>query len=238
MRRKRHKFKVGDIFKVYLGDGLFGYALIILKFEDIRKQNIIPEFHPLNNLMTVPILVRTYNLVTDNENITLDYLLNIPYKNTLIIMDDLVLYGNYPIILHKEIEEDDIDFPLFYGVQSKSCKHFPHHHSMEYHFKNNPNESIEAFFSWGFGIVRISNNDLKNNLPNFDATIHMPQVRANLYKDVFKEYYLNGFIFDKKMKNELSKVYKYFKIPENIMFDEFNRIHNGLTKKEIISLIK
>jgi hypothetical protein len=201
---KRSQIQVGDIIKVPLGDGLFGYAIIIVKFQDLQKMNIIPETHPFSRLLTIPLIVRTYDILTKDENIRLEELTKIPYRKCEIVSDKGVLRGEYPIILHKDLNEDDIDFPYIYGVKSETCLDFTTHEKILNHLKNHPNENIEAYFSWGFGIIKKENNELKIDLPNFLTKECGPSVSFGLGESEFGKDPLTPYQL--KIKNDLPNV--------------------------------
>jgi hypothetical protein len=232
---KRSQIHVGDIIKVSLDDGLYGYAIIIVKFQDLQKLNIIPEGHPFSRMLTIPLIVRIYNVLTNDENIKLDELIKIPYKKCVIVSDKNVLRGKYPIIAHKNLNEDDIDFPYIYGVKSESCMDFRTHEEILNHFKNRPNENIEAYFSWGFGIIKNKNNKLRNNLPNFLTKECGPSVSFGLGESDFGKDSLTPYQL--KIKNDLPNVYKYFGLRMDITFDEFNKKYNGYTRNELLNIM-
>jgi hypothetical protein len=232
---KRSQIHVGDIIRVPLDDGLYGYAIIIIKFQDLQKLNIIPEKHPFSLLLTIPLMVRTYDILTKNENIKLEELIKIPYKKCAIVSDTGVLRGKYPIVSHKDLNENDIDFPYIYGVKSESCLDFSTHDEILNHFKNRPNENIEAYFSWGFGIIKKENDKLKRDLPNFLTKECGPSVRLGLGEFDFEKDPLTPYQL--KIKNDLSNVFKYFGIKNEITFDEFNKKNNGYTRNELLNIM-
>ena len=115
-RAKTYRYKNGDIFRVQLNSGKFGYGIIISKIVPLKKMGIIPEYHPLSVLMSMPILVRTFDFVTENESITIEELLTKSYLRTVIIADWNIHRGRYPIVLNRKLLPEDIDFPIYFGV--------------------------------------------------------------------------------------------------------------------------
>ena len=185
-RAKTYRYKNGDIFRVPFNDGTFGYGIIICKIVPLKKKlEIIPKHHPLSVLMSMPILIRTFDLITENENVSLKELDYIPYNKTEMIIDWNVHRGIYPIVLHKKLSSEDIDFPIYYGVRGNHCWHYDSINQIEYDIKNSPKENVRAFFSWGFGIVEKQGESFKNNLPKFDFLQNMPSVSGGLEKNDF-----------------------------------------------------
>jgi hypothetical protein len=230
----RVKFNNGDIIKIYLENGLYGYAIILLNFKQLQKLNLISETHPFSRLMTVPLLVRTFDILTKNQNIPFDELMNIPYKKCKFIFSKKVSNGEYQIVLHKDLTTDDVDFPYIYGVKSETCMSFSTHEEIIRHFERWPKENIEAYFSWGFGIIKTENNKLKKNLPNFLTKECGPSVGFGLNEYDFGQQPLTPYQLIKE--NDLQNVLKYFRLKTDITFDEFNKNNNGYTKDEILKI--
>ena len=162
-RAKTYRYKSGDIFRVSFDDGTFGYGIIIAKIVPMKKMGIIPQYHPFQFLGAMPILVRTFDLITKNENVTVKELANIPYKSTRIIMDWCVHRGIYPLVLRKDLLPDDIDFPIYFGVCGNHCNHYTSHNQILYDLQNEQDyENTRAYFSWGLGLVEKQGKELEN----------------------------------------------------------------------------
>ena len=229
-RAKTYRYKNGDIFMVPLDDGTFGYGIIICKIVPLKKKlGIIPEHHPLSVLMSMPILIRTFDLISKNESVTLQKLGGVPYKKTKMIMDWNVHRGGYPVVFHKELMPEDIDFPVYYGVRGNHCWYYESSGQIEYVMQNKPEENVRAFFSWGFGIVEKQGKEFSNNLPTFDFTRNGPRTAAGLVK--------NDFIQNNPQSSDFNEVFEYFDLPFDISFDDFNSKYGGYTKAEFAEII-
>lgn len=116
---KRHKIQVGDIFKVERTMTTHSYVVVIGHVQQIRKAGLIEEDSILNDLMTVPLLVRVYQLETDDE-LTVNQIKEYPmYEGCQVVMDDPFMRGQSPFVGHIDLQEKDIELPFGFGPSLK-----------------------------------------------------------------------------------------------------------------------
>lgn len=116
---KRHKIQVGDIFKVERSMTTHSYVVVIGHVQQIRKAGLIAEDSILNDLMTVPLFVRAYELETEEE-LTIDQIKGYPmYEGCQVVMDDPFMRGQSPFVGRIDLQEEDIDFPFGFGPSLK-----------------------------------------------------------------------------------------------------------------------
>jgi hypothetical protein len=113
--RKNVKYKSGDFFAFKINRTEYGFGRILLNVDLLRKKNMIPKNHGLFLLMGPPLLVTIYALTSKNKKVEIDTLLKTPQLPTDFIMDNNVFYGEYEIIGHKPLDEEDFHFPISYG---------------------------------------------------------------------------------------------------------------------------
>jgi hypothetical protein len=65
--------------------------------------------------MGQPVLVQLFAFVSDTKLIDISKLDNSTKLPSDIMMDNILLYGEYEIIGHKELTDEDFDFPISYG---------------------------------------------------------------------------------------------------------------------------
>jgi len=234
-RRKRHKHFCGDIFE-FPCDDKYGYALIIAKFSDIRKWDIISPLHPYASLMTVPLMVRPFNIVSD-ERVSLEILKKTALLNPQIITDNTVIYGEHPIVYHKELTVDDIVMTKsfeavgVYKIGGNSKIDTPR--GIEYFIEKG--DTVHVILSWGFGMIKVSGDEVKANMPTFDTTPN--------YRDGVASGMGTWFLENEKRINEYEAtiyktVYDYFNLPYDISFDDFNSRFGGVTRQQYVDLLK
>lgn len=115
IRNSKHvtvKYQVGDIFRIEFDRFRYCYGLITGEVKKIQKWKEIHSKHSLSSLMTVPLMVRYYNLITENGNLTASDLEHILLGRLDICSDCDIIWGTYPIVSHKELTVNDIEFNL------------------------------------------------------------------------------------------------------------------------------
>ncbi len=115
LKRLNKKFKSGDYFCFKLDRVNYGFGRILLDVNKIRKKKLIDGFHGLGLLMGPPVIVELFAFKSRTKNIdmnTLDKQTKLPSD---VMMDNLLFYGEYEIIGHREIKDEEFDFPISYG---------------------------------------------------------------------------------------------------------------------------
>ncbi len=114
-RKRVHvKCSEGDFFRYKLSRRLYGYGRIVLDVRAMRKSGV--AFWDC--YMGQPLIVGVYHVVTDNPHLSPDDLRDLPMLPTNAIMDNVIFYGEYPIIGHEPLDETQVDYPVNYA---KSC---------------------------------------------------------------------------------------------------------------------
>lgn len=113
-KRTHIRFTAGDIFRIQFTPHLYTYCLILGKVRDILKWKEIPEEHPFHKVMTQPIIYRQYGIITDDPHMTAAMLSTVPLLDPRIAQDNEIIFGTYPIVCSKKLEESDID--LGFGI--------------------------------------------------------------------------------------------------------------------------
>lgn len=114
-KRKNIKFKSGDYFSFKLNRTHFGFGRVLLDISKIRKKKIIDDFHGLSLLMGPPVVIELFAFKSTTKRIdiqTLDKESKLPSD---IMMDNLLLYGEFEIIGHRDIKDEEFSFPISYG---------------------------------------------------------------------------------------------------------------------------
>lgn len=114
-KRINVRFKSGDYFVFKLNRTQFGFGRILLDINKLRKKELVPKNHGLNLIMGPPILVQIFPFTSPHKSVEISQLENLPKLPSDIMMDNVLLYGEYEIIGHRELTEDDFEFPISYG---------------------------------------------------------------------------------------------------------------------------
>jgi hypothetical protein len=114
-KRKNVKYKVGDLFAFKVNRIEFGFGRIQLNVDLLRKKNMIPKNHGLFNLMGPPLLVSIYAFNSKDKHVDIDALLKMPQLPSTFMMDNIVFYGEFEIIGHRKLKDEEFNFPISYG---------------------------------------------------------------------------------------------------------------------------
>ncbi|HNU59788.1 MAG TPA: immunity 26/phosphotriesterase HocA family protein [Aquaticitalea sp.] len=115
LKRQNIKYKSGDYFCFKLDRINYGFGRILLDVNKIRKKKLIDEFHGLKLLMGPPVIVELFAYSSTIKRLGIDELDKQPRLPSDVMMDNLLLYGEFEIIGHREIEDNEYDFPISYG---------------------------------------------------------------------------------------------------------------------------
>jgi len=212
----------GDIFRFDIGREHYGFGIIIGQIRKMQKDGIIPERHAFNFLMTVPLLVRYYQIKTKNRDLAMEEITSSPLLPTVIMSDASLLWGSVDIVGSKQLQAEDIHFPMNAG-------------------RPIPGSGDYFCFCWGTGSIVTED---KNKIPSIrnqkyslglDFFIHGVSLGID---DAMVERAMRG---ESPRTNDLShpdyasfkeKVCELFELPLDITFDEFNSKHGGMTRQQ------
>jgi hypothetical protein len=114
-KRKNIRFKSGDYFSFKLNRTQYGFGRVLLDINKLRKKEIISKEHSLNLLMGMPVIIQLFAYSSNNKTVDISQLDNAPKLPSDVMMDNILLYGEYEIIGHRELKEEDFEFPISYG---------------------------------------------------------------------------------------------------------------------------
>ncbi len=247
LEKQTIRYKVGDIFRCEHGRNNFCYGLIIGKIADMKKWKEFPENHTIREQMGKPILVRLYDFVTDNPNMTPEELENIPLRPSEYCMDNDIIWNVHKIVGHKKLTEDDILFPL---VISRGM---PINPTAERYI--NPNlinvDHFDAYVEWGTAQLFFKWNDIPQeigqlillncgNYPRGTSFFIMCDYCGKTLAEILEESpgnVIKDDILLPENKNKLRLAMKGLGLSENAGFDEFAVKFGGMTRKEYLEKI-
>ncbi len=114
-KRKKVKYKAGDVFAFKVNRTDFGFGRIQLNVDLLRKKNMIQKNHGLFNLMGPPLLVSIYAFTSKTKQVDIDVLLGTPQLPSTFMMDNIVFYGEFEIIGNRPMKDEEFRFPISYG---------------------------------------------------------------------------------------------------------------------------
>ena len=114
-KKKHVQFSSGDYFAFKLNRSQFGFGRVLLHIDKVRKKGLIHSDHGLYNIMGPPVLVQLFAYASDAKKVDIKVLDNTPVLPSDIMMDNLLYYGEYEIVGHRDLREDEFEFPISYG---------------------------------------------------------------------------------------------------------------------------
>lgn len=122
-KRKKQKYKEGDIFCFRHGRKTYGFGKIVIDVVD-RRGN--PEFrknknYGLDHLMGTALVVKVYHKTSDSPNIDIKELESCTAFPLTKMMDNRIYYNEYKIIGHSPVTNKDLDEAMI--SVSKSINH-------------------------------------------------------------------------------------------------------------------
>lgn len=114
-KRKHVKFRSGDYFCFKLDRTNFGFGRVLLDVGKIRKKKFIKPEHGLGLLMGPPVIIQLFAYKATTRNVQISVLDSQPKLPADVIMDNVLLYGEYEIIGHRDLKDEEFEFPISYG---------------------------------------------------------------------------------------------------------------------------
>ncbi|MCO6357548.1 immunity 26/phosphotriesterase HocA family protein [Roseivirga pacifica] len=114
-QRKNIKYRPGDFFGFKISRKEYGFGRILLDVNKLRKKKLVSEHHGLQLIMGPPLLVKIYAFTSSNLNVDLKELATKPSLPSDYIMDNLIFYGEYPILGNLKLQLEEYEFPISFG---------------------------------------------------------------------------------------------------------------------------
>ena len=108
--RQHVKFREGNFFRFQVGRRQYGYGRVLLDYYRMSKRQ-----STWNIVMTRPVVVKVYHLITEDPNVPVEALHRLPALLSQYTMDNDLYYGQLPIVGNLPLEDNELDFPVMYG---------------------------------------------------------------------------------------------------------------------------
>lgn len=236
------KYKTGDVFRMEIDRFHYGYGIITGRIREIQKWKELPSQHSLRKLMTVPIMVRYYDICTTDANLSVEELAQIPLGRIDICSDTDILWGTHSVVGHKELQEDDIEFNLVCSkIESLEDEHLTVH---TYDFMvaegiHQYPESYNLYVEWGTASTILEYKDISQKLREYLKEYCSPHggvcmgITWRSLGD--EECFINkNNLLNDKNRDMREEVFRCLGLNSDACFDEFAKKYGGLTKEEIL----
>lgn len=253
MKHQTVQFGAGDIFRCEYDRNNYCYGLILGKTREIEKWDITPKKHSFRNLMTQPIMIRMFDIVTSRKDMTAEELSNIPLRHLDICSDNDIIWGTYPVVDHKKLVPSDIEFHF---VCTKIVTQSIHNtlFTDDMFFGDNHNKNniqYNLYIEWGFAQTEILFSQITDELKDYMKDYYSPHGGVGYsidcwncektYTDIILQHpkhSIKNNLLLKENEDNLKMIFRCLGINENTSFDEFARLYGGITADEFIKRVQ
>ena len=225
------KYRTGDIFRVEYDRFSYCYGLVTGEIRKILRWEELPDSHSFHMLMTVPVMVRFYEVMTPNASMTPEELSQYPLGRVELCADNDLLWGTHPIVGHRRLAADDVEFPLV--CSRVSGDFFPEEES-----------ACDLYVEWGTAQVVLPASSLSPVLQDWLKGYFCPWggVQLGIFPDLVGlreeeklrlDTYRNNLQIsqNREIREEL---FCCLGLPDDADFDDFAISFGGLTMEEIV----
>lgn len=256
MEHQTVKFKAGDIFRCQVDRQHYAYGLILGKTREIEKWDELPKEHSFRHVMMQTVIVRMYDFVTTDKDMTAKELSGKALRPPELCSDCDILWGTHTIVAHKELVPDDIQFLLQLARQGNRSKHFTPF-TAETIVKMSPKEPKPKmntpralYVEWGFASFEIPWENVPDNIRKlldegvyFDGGVAMG-ISADLcgksLADILTEtpkHMIKHNLLLPENRDKFNLIMNFLGLPDNCTLDDFAAKYCGITRQEYIELI-
>ena len=254
------RFEAGDIFRCQTDRSHYTYGIILGKTREIEKWEELPARHSFRTLMDQPIIVRMYDFVTTDPDMTVEQLSKRSLRPPMVCADGDIIWGTHRIIAHKELEPDDIQFQIHLARQAK--KNSPEMPFMsecitrlaglfpaELRKKAKPPASL--YVEWGFATCEVPWEEVSPKLRKMLNEGNYTDIGVRLgisgeycgrtLADILKECPKHTIQYDLLLpenRDKFNLVMNCAGMPDDCTYDEFAEKYGGISRQGYIELIK
>jgi hypothetical protein len=244
-------FKAGDIFRCQVDRQHYAYGIILGKTRELEKWAELPQEHTFRSAMMQPIIVRMYDFVTTDKNMTTNMLLDKKLCPPDLCSDCDILWGTHKIVAHKELVPNDIQFQLQLARQVVKNEHItPFTAETFAKFSSKKNTPKTLYVEWGFSSFEIPWENVPENIRElldegsyFKAGVSMgisADMCGKTFDDTLKgtpNHMIQNNLLLPQNRNKFNLVMKFLGLPNDCTLDDFVAKYGGISRQEYIELI-
>lgn len=227
------KYKPGDIFRIDYDRTRYCYGIITGELKRMKTMRSLPKDHSFLHLMTVPIMVRLYRIITEDPGLTQEELAPFSLGQVLICSDNDIIWGTHPVIDHKDLTPDDLSFQLNCTLQTHYTGRFTR-------------EGCSMHIEWGFARVTLTYEQLSEALKN--QLDRFPLMQGGVLTGIDPGFLaVDGSpnrdpnrcdLLDPGNSELRAEVFSCLGLEPDTTFDQFAENFGGLTRQQILSRMK
>lgn len=237
------RYKAGDIFRMEYDRTHYCYGIITGEIKRIQAMSELPKKHSLRRLMMVPIMVRCYQMITENPDLTAEDLREIPLGRMEICGDNDIIWGTQTIVDHKQLAPEDLEFHF---VCTKIVSDSPHTtlftQDMFMHDGLMPKQAYTLYLEWGFAQTRLRYHQLSEKLKLLLDDYASPHGGVAMGIDPYsavsddrqrQSYSYRNNLLNPENRDFLNEIFACLGLDADTTFDQFAEKYGGLSLEEI-----
>ncbi|MBO4865763.1 MAG: immunity 26/phosphotriesterase HocA family protein [Ruminococcus sp.] len=255
LKHQTVKFKAGDIFRCREDREHYTYGLILGKTREIEKWDELPKEHSFRHLMTQPIIVRMYDFVTTDKDMTAQQLKDMPLCPPKICSDGDIIWGRHKIVDHKELVPDDIEFCIHLTRIVTKNEHVTPFTAEMFLRENEKKgkksrEPMSLYIEWGFVSMEIPWADVPDDIRDMveernwsDGGVSLGisgaycgMTLTQLLKKHPRHIY-GGDLHYPENRERFDMVMDFLGLPKGAGYDYFAEKYGGISRQKYIELI-
>lgn len=224
------KYRSGDIFRIDYDRTRYCYGIITGELRRMKTMTSLPKDHSFLHLMTVPIMVRLYQFVTEDPGLTAAELASVPLGQVIICSDNDIIWGTHPIIDHRDLTPEDLSYQLNCRLQTHYSGRFTR-------------EGCSMNIEWGFSFVELTYEQLSDTLK--EQLDRFPLMQGGVFTGIDPGFMaVDGSpnrdpnrcdLLDPKNSDLRAEVFACLGLEPDTTFDQFAERFGGLTRREILA---
>lgn len=247
-RKLSVRYRPGDLFRVAYDAGHYAYGRITATVRQLKAMPEFPEKHSLRSLMMVPVLVRMYQLVTEDPNLTIQDLSTLPLGRVMVCADNGFLWGQYPIVDHRALQPEELEFSLVCVKLLSDSPHttlFTQDHLMGSGLL--PAQPYSLYVEWGFASTTLDFSALSPKLKELLAAYHSPHGgvllrldprSANATAELSASHRYRHDLLNPENKELRTELFSCLGLPADTTFDQFAAAFGGLSRGEFAARLR
>ena len=257
MGRRTVKYAAGDIFRCQEDRTHYTYGIILGKIREIEKWPELPERHSFRNVMTQPIIVRMYDLVTTDAEMGVEQLAAKSLRPPMLCSDNDIVWGTHKITAHKELEPDDIQFSIHLARQGRrkdnndpfEMEKLSELVHLAFGKKADPPDSL--YIEWGFATCEVPWREVPDSIKHLLREGHYANSGVRLgisgeycgrsLTEILRESPNNVTQYEllqPENRLKFNLIMNKLGLPDDCTYDDFAEKFGGITRQRYIELLK
>jgi len=210
----------------------------------------LQQRHSLRSVMMVPLMIRFFELVTTDGEMKAEDLKAVPLGRVQMCADNDIIWGTHPIVDHKELEPEDIEFNLVCTKiinENKHCTVFTQDTLIKQNIIKIP-EEYSVYVEWGTAQTVLPYTQLSDSLKEYLSDYYSPHggVSIGIRPSVLLlpearrvQHMAYRYNLQEKHNQRLrQELFACLGLPENADFDVFAEKFGGLSRAEILKRLQ